>query len=34
VFISKSISFEEEKMEKAPIPEPHTVWELSTVTEE
>jgi hypothetical protein len=34
VFRSKSISFEEVKMEQAPILVPHTGWELSTVTEE
>jgi hypothetical protein len=34
VFRSKSIGFEEEKMELAPIPPPHTVWEPSVVTEE
>jgi hypothetical protein len=34
VFRSKSIDFEEEKMESAPIPLPHTVWEPSVVTEE
>jgi hypothetical protein len=34
VFRSKSNGFEEGKMEKAPIPEPHTVREPSTVTEE
>jgi hypothetical protein len=34
VIISKSTNFEEEKMEKAPILELHTVWEPSTVTDE
>jgi hypothetical protein len=34
VFRSKSIGFEEGKMEKAPILELHTVWEPSTVTKE
>jgi hypothetical protein len=33
-FRSKCIGFEEGKMEKAPIPDPSTVWEMSTVTEE
>jgi hypothetical protein len=33
-FRSKCISFEEGKIEKAPIPDPSTVWETSTVTEE
>jgi hypothetical protein len=33
-FITKCSSFEESKMEKAPIPDPSTVWETSTVTEE
>jgi hypothetical protein len=33
-FISKCTGFEEGKMEKAPIPDPCTVWEASTVTEE
>jgi hypothetical protein len=34
VFRSKSTCFEEGKMEKAPIPVPHTVWDPSTMTEE
>jgi hypothetical protein len=34
VFRSKSTSFKVGKMEKAPISELHTVWELSMVTEE
>jgi hypothetical protein len=34
VFRSKSISFEEEKMEPAPILPPRTVLEPSVVTEE
>jgi hypothetical protein len=34
LFRSKSTSFEEEKMEKAPVPDPRTVWETTTVTEE
>jgi hypothetical protein len=34
LFRSKCIDFEEGKMEKAPVPDPHTVWEASTVTEE
>jgi hypothetical protein len=33
-FKSKSIGFEEAKMEKLVIPDPSTVWETSTVTEE
>jgi hypothetical protein len=33
VFRSKSTGFEEEKMEKAPVVDPRTVWEASTVTE-
>jgi hypothetical protein len=33
-FRSKSIGFEEGKMEKPAIPDPSTVWETSTVTEE
>jgi hypothetical protein len=33
-FRSKSIGFEEAKMEKPAIPDPSTVWETSTVTEE
>jgi hypothetical protein len=33
-FRSKCISYEEAKMEKASIPDPSTVWETSTVTEE
>jgi hypothetical protein len=31
---SKCTRFEEEKMEKSVIPDPSTVWETSTVTEE
>jgi hypothetical protein len=34
LFRSRSTSFEEEKMEQAPVADPHTVWEASTVTEE
>jgi hypothetical protein len=34
VFRSKSIGFEEKKMEKAPILAPHIVCEPSTATEE
>jgi hypothetical protein len=34
VFRSKSIVFEEEKMEPTPIPPPQTIWEPSVVTEE
>jgi hypothetical protein len=34
VFRSKSIGFEEEKMEPAPISSPQTVWESSVVMEE
>jgi hypothetical protein len=34
LFRSKSTGFEEEKMEKAPIPDPRTAWETSTATEE
>jgi hypothetical protein len=34
VFRSKSIGFEEEKMESMPIPPLHTVWEPSVVMEE
>jgi hypothetical protein len=33
-FRSKSIAFEESKMEKPTIPHPSTVWETSTMTEE
>jgi hypothetical protein len=33
-FRSKCIGFEEGKMEKAPIPDPSTVWGTSTMTEE
>jgi hypothetical protein len=33
-FRSKCIRFEEGKMEKPTIPDPSTVWETSTVTEE
>jgi hypothetical protein len=33
-FRSKYTDFEEGKMEKAPIPDPSTVWKTSTVTEE
>jgi hypothetical protein len=33
-FRSKCIGYEEGKMEKASIPDPSTVWETSTVTEE
>jgi hypothetical protein len=33
-FRSKTIGFEEAKMEKAAIPNPRTIWETSTVTEE
>jgi hypothetical protein len=33
-FRSKCVGFEEVKMEKAAIPDPSTVWETSTVTEE
>jgi hypothetical protein len=33
-FRSKSVGFEEGKMEKPAIPDPSTVWETSTVTEE
>jgi hypothetical protein len=33
-FRSKCTGFEEGKMEKAPIPDPCTVWEASTMTEE
>jgi hypothetical protein len=33
-FRSKCSSFEEGKTEKAPIPDPSTVWEASIVTEE
>jgi hypothetical protein len=31
---SKCSVFEEGKMEKAPVPDPRTVWEASTVMEE
>jgi hypothetical protein len=34
LFRSKSTGFEGENMEKAPVPDPRTVWETSTVTEE
>jgi hypothetical protein len=34
LFRSKSTDFEEGKMEKALVPDPHTIWEPSTVTEE
>jgi hypothetical protein len=34
LFRSKSTAFEEEKMEKAPVSDPRTVWDPSTVTEE
>jgi hypothetical protein len=34
LFRSKSIGFEEGKMEKAPVPDPCTIWETSTVTRE
>jgi hypothetical protein len=34
LFRSKSTGFEEGKMEKAPVPDPRTVWEPCTVTEE
>jgi hypothetical protein len=33
-FRSQSIGFEEAKMEKSAIPNPSTVWEASSVTEE
>jgi hypothetical protein len=33
-FRSKCIGFEEGKMEKASIPDPCTIWETSTATEE
>jgi hypothetical protein len=33
-FRSKCTRFEEGKMEKSAIPDPSTVWETSTVTEE
>jgi hypothetical protein len=33
-FRTKCTGFEEGKMEKAPVPDPCTVWEASTVTEE
>jgi hypothetical protein len=33
-FRSKSIGFEEAKMKKPAIPDPSTIWETSTVTEE
>jgi hypothetical protein len=32
-FRSKFVGFEEDKMEKAAIPNPRTVWETSAVTE-
>jgi hypothetical protein len=34
LFRPRCTGFEEDKMEKAPIPDPLTVWEASTVTEE
>jgi hypothetical protein len=34
LFRSKSTGFEEEKMEKAHVSDPPTVWETSSVTEE
>jgi hypothetical protein len=34
LFRSKSTGFQEEKVEKAPVPDPRTAWEASTVTEE
>jgi hypothetical protein len=34
LFRSTSTGFEEEKMEKAPVPDPRTIWETSTVIEE
>jgi hypothetical protein len=34
IFRSKSIRFEQAKMEKPAIPDPSTIWETSTVTEE
>jgi hypothetical protein len=34
VFRSKSTGFEEEKMEKAPVPDPCTVWQTSTAMKE
>jgi hypothetical protein len=34
LFRSKSTGFEEANMEKAQVPDPHTVWEPSTVAEE
>jgi hypothetical protein len=33
-FRSKSVGFEEDRMEKLAIPDPSTVWETSTVTEQ
>jgi hypothetical protein len=33
-FRSKCTGFKESKMDKADIPDPSTVWETSTVTEE
>jgi hypothetical protein len=33
-FRSKCVGYEEGKMEKVAIPDPHTVWETSTVSEE
>jgi hypothetical protein len=33
-FRSNCAGFEESKMEKVPIPDPSTMWETSTVTEE
>jgi hypothetical protein len=34
LFRSWCTSFEEDKMEKAPVPDPRTIWDVSTVTEE
>jgi hypothetical protein len=34
LFRSKCTGFEEDKMENAPVSDPHTVWEASTVTKE
>jgi hypothetical protein len=33
-FRSKCVGYEEGKIEKAAIPDPSTIWETSTVTEE
>jgi hypothetical protein len=33
-FKSKCMGLEEGKMEKVAIPDPSTIWEMSTVTEE